>query len=99
MDQIQTLLDEMEDLNGVNQQLQDTIEENEQRLRALEKRQEQIGSKDRIFQVMKMKMLADKINPAGFEQFEFVLPKEALTLATEEALERGLLTKLEIGTR
>ena len=30
----------------------------------------------------------------GGEPFRYVLPKEALTLATEEALERGLLTKI-----
>ena len=28
-----------------------------------------------------------------------MIPAEALTLATEEALERGLLTKIQIGTK
>ena len=28
-----------------------------------------------------------------------MLPQEALTLATEEALERGLLTRIQIGTK
>jgi len=41
-----------------------------------------------------MPMMADAIDKSGFLYFDFVLPKEALTLATEEALERGLLTKI-----
>ena len=41
-----------------------------------------------------MNILADPIAPSGFEEFYYNVPKEALTLATEEALERGLLTKI-----
>lgn len=48
---------------------------------------------------MNMPILAEKLNPAGFEEFIYTIPKEALTLATEEALERGLLTRIQIGTK
>jgi len=32
-------------------------------------------------------------------EFKYLLPQEALTNATEDALERGLLTKIQIGTK
>jgi hypothetical protein len=42
----------------------------------------------------KMAMIALKLQNPGFSEFRYMLPAEALTLATEEALERGLLTKI-----
>ena len=39
------------------------------------------------------------LNKKAYESFRFVIPREALTLATEDALERGLLTKIQIGTK
>ncbi len=49
----------------------------------------------RIYEERLLPMLGDAmLNKLGGEPFRFVLPREALTLATEEALERGLLTKI-----
>ena len=47
------------------------------------------------FQMIGQPMLIKK----NGEDFRYVIPREALTLATEEALERGLLTKIQIGTK
>jgi len=42
----------------------------------------------------KIFMLGQEIQVVGYAEFRYMLPADALTLATEEALERGLLTKI-----
>jgi hypothetical protein len=42
----------------------------------------------------KIFMLGLKLQSLGYTEFRYMLPPDALTLATEEALERGLLTKI-----
>lgn len=41
-----------------------------------------------------MPMLAENRNPANYTEFQWVLPREALYSATDEAIERGLLTEI-----
>jgi len=55
--------------------------------------------KMRTYQEHRLEIFGTPLSGQGFVQFKYMMPEEALTLATEEALERGLLTKLEIGTR
>ena len=53
----------------------------------------------RTFQEHRLEIFGTPLSGQGYAQFKYMLPEEALTLATESALERGLLTKIEIGTR
>ena len=50
--------------------------------------------KMRAYDVMKMELFGTKLETSGFAEFKYMIPKEALTLATDEAIERGLLTKI-----
>ena len=45
-----------------------------------------------------MPMLADDDDAAAYRYFKWTIPREALEQATDEALERGLVTSIEIGT-
>ena len=45
-----------------------------------------------------MPMLADDDDAAAYRYFKWALPREALEEATDEALARGLVTAVEIGT-
>ena len=40
----------------------------------------------------KLPLLADDVHPENFDEFSWVLPREALFNATDEAIARGLLT-------
>lgn len=88
----------MDEMSIQNEKLKAQISDNERRIAILEGRHKQAPS-HRILDHTEVPMLADKINPADFERFEFYLSQEALTLATDEAIERGLLTKIQIGTK
>ena len=46
-----------------------------------------------------MPMLADDEDTEAYRAFEWILPREALEQATDPALERGLITAIEIGTK
>ena len=46
-----------------------------------------------------LEMLADDEHIEEYEKFRWVLPKEALFQATDDAIENGLLAKIEIGTK
>lgn len=45
-----------------------------------------------------MPMLADDDDGSTLRYFKWTIPREALEQATDEALERGLVTSIEIGT-
>ena len=45
-----------------------------------------------------MPMLADDDDTAAYRYFKWTIPREALEQATDEAMERGLVTAIEIGT-
>lgn len=47
----------------------------------------------------RMPMLAEDDGPDVYRAFEWTLPREALEQATDTALERGLVTAIEIGTK
>jgi hypothetical protein len=74
------------------------MNDHESRLEVLEepyyKRMDQL----RIYEEFELWMFGTKIaveqKGTKFEEFRYNLPREALTLATEDALERGLLTKI-----
>ena len=55
--------------------------------------------KMRALKEYRMDMLGLKLQNPGYIEFKYMLPQEALTNATEDALERGLLTKIQIGTK
>ena len=44
-------------------------------------------------------MLADDDHREEYDTFRWVIPKEALFQATDDAIESGLLSKVEIGTK
>ena len=44
-------------------------------------------------------MLADDDHREEYDTFRWVIPKEALFQATDDAIESGLLSKIEIGTK
>ena len=90
---------ELSMMDTENQILKERCDEYEKRLRLLE------GPKFRHMQLLrsmeefKMPMLAENRNPANYKEFYYVIPKEALYSATDEAIERGLLTSISIGTK
>ena len=47
----------------------------------------------------RLHMLADDIHPENFDSFSWVIPREALFNATDEAITRGLLTSISVGTK
>ena len=91
-----TELSMMETENSI---LKERCDEYEKRIRLLE------GPKFRHMQLMrsmeefKMPMLAENRNPANYKEFYYAIPKEALYSATDEAIERGLLSEISIGTK
>lgn len=53
----------------------------------------------RSMEEFKCVMLADNTNPESFDEFSWVIPREALYNATDEAIQRGLLTEITIGVK
>ena len=86
------------ELNAANDELGNQVEDHERRIQRLE------GPKNRMMQLIrtmeehKMQMLASNKNPEEFDQFHWVLPNDALLQASDEAIENGLLSAIEIGT-
>ena len=89
---------EIAELNAANNELGDQVENHEKRIQRLE------GPKNRMMQLIrtmeehKMQMLALNKNPEEFDQFHWVLPNDALLQASDEAIENGLLSAIEVGT-
>lgn len=90
---------EIEALNKENDKLASEVEDHERRIQILE------GPRNRMMQLIrsmeehKLEMLADDEHVEEYEKFTWVLPKEALFQATDDAIENGLLSKIEIGTK
>ena len=74
------------------------LKRNEELLQMMEKKLTK-QDKRMSYKPIRMPLLAQGCDSAHFDEFSYELPKEALTLATEEALERGLLTRIQIGTK
>jgi len=47
----------------------------------------------------KMPLLALDVQPENYDEFSWVIPREALFNATDEAIGRGLLTEIAVGTK
>ena len=86
-------------LDTENSMLREKCEEFEQRLTRLEgprARQMQIS---RSMEEFRLPILADDMQPENFDEFCWILPREALFSATDEALARGLLIGITVGTK
>ena len=90
---------ELSMLDSENQILRERCDEYEKRLRALEGLRPRDMHIMRSMEEFRLGMLADNTHPENFDEFSWVLPREALYNATDEAIERGLLTQLAIGTK
>ena len=44
-------------------------------------------------------MLADDVHPENYDEFTWIIPREALFNATDEAIARGLLTEIAVGNK
>jgi hypothetical protein len=90
----------MQRLKADHEVIKTDNEDHENRLTVLEEPYYRKIDTMRIYEEYHLPMFGDRLTKENkYEEIRYVLPREALTLATEEALERGLLTKLEIGTR
>ena len=90
---------ELSMLDTENTILRERCEEYERRLSALEgprSRQMQIS---RSMEEFRLPLLADDVHPENFDEFSWIIPREALFNATDEAIARGLLTEIAIGTK
>ena len=78
-----------------NETIKQRNEDHERRLLVLEEPKNRKFDMLRIYEERMLPMNGDHVaDKKNGEAFRFVIPREALTLATEEALERGLLTKI-----
>ena len=82
-----------------NSILKERCDEYEKRIRLLEGPRFRHMQLLRSMEEFKMPMLAENRNPANYNEFYYAIPKEALYSATDEAIERGLLTEITIGTK
>ena len=69
------------------------------RIYALEMPMRRALTKVRQLDPFKMPMLADDDDVGAYRAFLWTIPREALEEATDEALERGLVTAIEVGTK
>ena len=100
LSQMRKLETQLSMMGSENAVLKERVDELESRLQILE------GPKFREMQLARsmdeheMPMLAeDRRNDDQFKSFRYVLPKEALFNATNEAIEYGLLKEIVIGTK
>ena len=99
MRQIKKMDTELSMLDTENTILRERCEEYEKRLAMLEgprSRQMQIS---RSMEEFKLPLLADDVHPENFDEFSWIIPREALFNATDEAIARGLLTEIRVGTK
>ena len=99
MRQIKKMDTELSMLDTENTILRERCEEYEKRLAMLEgprSRQMQIS---RSMEEFRLPLLADDVHPENFDEFSWIIPREALFNATDEAIARGLLTEIAIGTK
>ena len=90
---------ELSMLDSENQILRERCDEFEKRIRSLEGLRPRDMHIMRSMEEFRLGMLADNIHPENFDEFSWVLPREALYNATDEAIERGLLTQIAVGTK
>jgi len=86
-------------LDSENQILRERCDEYEKRLRALEGLRPRDMHIMRSMEEFRLEMLAENSHPENYDEFHWFLPREALYNATDEAIERGLLTQMAIGTK
>lgn len=99
MRQLKKMDTEVSMLETENQILRDRCDEYERRLSLLEGPKARHMQLTRSMEEFLMPMLAEDTHPENFTEFKWVLPKEALYSATDEAIGRGLLTQLQVGTK
>ena len=89
---------EIERLNEERIKLTKRVEDHETRITELEGSKWQMMNLMRELVEVQMDMLATNENKELYEFFTYTIPKEALFQATDEAIENGLLSEIEIGT-
>ena len=90
---------ELSMLDTENKILRERCDEYERRLTILE------GPRSRHMQILRsmeefrLPLLAEDTHPENFDEFVYMIPREALYNATDEAIQRGLLTEVTVGTK
>ena len=90
---------EIAELNAKNTELAAAVENHERRIQILEGPRVRMMQLIRSLKEYELGMLADDLQKEEYERFRWILPKEALYQATDEAIENGLLSSIEIGTK
>ena len=90
---------ELSMLDTENNILRERCDEYERRIAMLEGPRARHMQIARSMEEFRLEMLADNVHPENFDEFSWVLPREALFNATDEAIARGLLTSITIGTK
>ncbi len=99
MRQIRKMDTELSMLDTENQILKERCSEFEKRLAMLEGPRARHMQIIRSMEEFRLDMLAENTHPENFDEFSWVLPREALFNATDEAISRGLLTMISVGTK
>ena len=86
-------------LDTENTILKERCEEYERRLAALEGPRARSLQIARSMEEFKLPLLADDVHPENFDEFTWIIPREALFNATDEAIARGLLKEITVGTK
>ena len=95
---LEEMAKEIKELNGANDDLKVRVEAHERRIQILEGPGSRMMQSIRTIEEVKMDMFAVDENKEVYDHFKWVIPKEALFQATDDAIENGLLTAVEIGT-
>ena len=86
-------------LETENTILRERCDEYEKRLSALEGPRSRQMQLIRSMEEFRLPLLADDIHPENFDEFYWIIPREALFNATDEAIARGLLTEIAVGSK
>jgi len=86
------------ELSEANDLLRHQVDDHEKRIEVLEGPKAQMMQLIRTISEHEMQLLALNKTPEDFDKFKWVLSKEALFQATDESIETGLLTAVEIGS-
>ena len=90
---------ELSMLETENTILRERCDEYERRLSMLEGPRSRQMQLIRSMEEFRLPLLADDIHPENFDEFYWIIPREALFNATDEAIARGLLTEIAVGTK
>ena len=99
MRQIKKMDTELSMLDTENTILRERCEEFEKRLSILEGPRARHMQISRSMEEFRLDMLAENTHPENFDEFSWILPREALFNATDEAIARGLLTSIAVGSK